>query len=73
MVAELYESFLYAQSAKDLWKELEERYGQSNRPLIYHVERELRKVSQGSSTIAAYFNKLKKFWDESQFEWCSCV
>nr|GEV00660.1 hypothetical protein [Tanacetum cinerariifolium] len=55
MVAELFESFLYAQFASDLWKELEERYGQSNGPLIYHVEREL---------IAAYFNKLKKFWDE---------
>nr|GEU50923.1 hypothetical protein [Tanacetum cinerariifolium] len=36
MVAELSESFLYAQSASDLWKELEERYGQSNGPLIYH-------------------------------------
>ncbi|GKE31324.1 hypothetical protein Tco_1450646, partial [Tanacetum coccineum] len=34
MVAELSESFLYAQSASDLWKELEERYGQSNGPLI---------------------------------------
>ncbi|GKC94116.1 pyridoxal 5'-phosphate synthase-like subunit PDX1.2, partial [Tanacetum coccineum] len=64
MVAELSESFLYAQSASDLWKELEERYGQSNGPLIYHVERELSKVSQGNSSIATYFNKLKKFWDE---------
>ncbi|GKC00994.1 hypothetical protein Tco_0987130 [Tanacetum coccineum] len=64
MVAELSESFLYAQSARDLWKELEERYCQSNGPLIYHVERELSKVTQGNSTIAAYFNKLKKFWDE---------
>ncbi|GJT84348.1 NSP-interacting kinase 1-like protein [Tanacetum coccineum] len=44
--------------------ELEEIYGQSNGPLIYHVERELSKVSQGNSIVAAYFNKLKKFWDE---------
>ncbi|GKB70266.1 pyridoxal 5'-phosphate synthase-like subunit PDX1.2 [Tanacetum coccineum] len=64
MIAELLESFLYAQSARDLWKELEKRYGQSNGPLIYHVERELSKVSQGNSIVAAYFNKLKKFWDE---------
>ncbi|GJW51732.1 hypothetical protein Tco_0093083 [Tanacetum coccineum] len=40
MIVKLSESFLYAQSARDLWKELEERYGQSNGPLIYHVERE---------------------------------
>ncbi|GKA24643.1 NSP-interacting kinase 1-like protein [Tanacetum coccineum] len=51
-------------SASDLWKELEERYGQSNGPLIYHVERELKKVSQGNSSIVTFFNKLKKFWDE---------
>nr|GEU36731.1 hypothetical protein [Tanacetum cinerariifolium] len=47
MVAELSKSFLYAQSASDLWKELEERYDQSNGLLIYHVESELSKVSQG--------------------------
>nr|GFB50131.1 hypothetical protein CTI12_AA340690 [Tanacetum cinerariifolium] len=52
------------QSARDLWKELEERYGQSNGPLIYHVKRELSKVSQGNSNMAAHFNKLKKVWDE---------
>ncbi|PWA68650.1 hypothetical protein CTI12_AA306460 [Artemisia annua] len=76
MIAELSESFLYAQSARDLWKELEERYGQSNGPLIYHVERELSKVSQGNSTVAAYFNKLKRFWDElhnlNGVSGCSC-
>ncbi|GJT98495.1 hypothetical protein Tco_1094013 [Tanacetum coccineum] len=38
MVAELSESFLYAQSASDLWKELEEQYGQINGPLIYHID-----------------------------------
>ncbi|GJY92530.1 hypothetical protein Tco_0508312 [Tanacetum coccineum] len=48
MVAELSESFLYAQSARDLWKELKEIHCQSNGPLIYHVERELSKVPQGS-------------------------
>ncbi|PWA70727.1 hypothetical protein CTI12_AA279710 [Artemisia annua] len=40
MIAELSDSFLYSQSASDLWKDLEERYGTSNGPLIYQVERE---------------------------------
>ncbi|GKC80234.1 hypothetical protein Tco_1131008 [Tanacetum coccineum] len=35
MTAELSEVFLYAQSAFELWKEIAERYGQSNGPLIY--------------------------------------
>lgn len=57
-------------------KILLERYGQSNGPLIYHIERELSKVSQGNLTVAAYFTKIKKFWDElytlNGIPTCSC-
>ncbi|GKB44838.1 hypothetical protein Tco_0889780 [Tanacetum coccineum] len=45
-------------------EEIAERYGQSNGPLIYQLQRELNNVSQGSLSVAAYFNKLKKCWDE---------
>ncbi|GJZ38836.1 hypothetical protein Tco_0585399 [Tanacetum coccineum] len=44
MVAELSDAFLYADSAYELWKEIYERYGQSNGPLIYQNERELINV-----------------------------
>ncbi|GJU43984.1 putative RNA-directed DNA polymerase, eukaryota, reverse transcriptase zinc-binding domain protein [Tanacetum coccineum] len=64
MVAELSDAFLYADSAYELWKEIYERYGQSNGPLIYQNERELINVVQGNLYVAAYFNKMKKFWDE---------
>ncbi|GJY06414.1 copia protein, partial [Tanacetum coccineum] len=40
-------AFLYAQSACELWKEIRERYGQSNGLLVYQLERELSKISQG--------------------------
>ncbi|GJS73701.1 pyridoxal 5'-phosphate synthase-like subunit PDX1.2 [Tanacetum coccineum] len=76
MVAELSEAFLYAQSAAELWKEIKERYGQSNGPLIYQLQRELSNVSQGNLTIAAYFNKHKRCWDElhnlNGIPVCSC-
>ncbi|GJZ34068.1 retrovirus-related pol polyprotein from transposon TNT 1-94 [Tanacetum coccineum] len=42
-------AFLYAQSACDLWKEIAERYGQSNGPLIYQLEMELSQITQGVS------------------------
>lgn len=32
--------------------------------MIYQLQRELSEISQGSATIAAYFNKLKRCWDE---------
>ncbi|PWA97930.1 hypothetical protein CTI12_AA024620 [Artemisia annua] len=60
MVTELSDAFLYAQSACELWKEIGERYGQSNGPLLYQLERELRKITRGNLSIAAFFNKLKR-------------
>nr|GFC51990.1 hypothetical protein CTI12_AA401880 [Tanacetum cinerariifolium] len=42
------------------YMEIAERYGQSNGLLIYQLERELSKITQGNLTIASYFNKLKK-------------
>ncbi|GJU49906.1 pre-mRNA-splicing factor ATP-dependent RNA helicase DEAH10, partial [Tanacetum coccineum] len=46
MVAELSDAFLYAQSACELWKEIAERYGQSNGPLMYQLEREHNQITQ---------------------------
>nr|GEU89786.1 uncharacterized mitochondrial protein AtMg00810-like [Tanacetum cinerariifolium] len=43
-----------------------QRYGQSNEPLIYQLERELSHISQGNIGIAFYFNKLKRCSDELQ-------
>ncbi|GKB33100.1 pyridoxal 5'-phosphate synthase-like subunit PDX1.2 [Tanacetum coccineum] len=76
MVAELSNAFLYAQSTCELWKEIAKRYGQSNGPFIYQLERELSQITQGKRelsqitqgnlTIASFFNKLKRCWDELQ-------
>ncbi|GKB71281.1 pyridoxal 5'-phosphate synthase-like subunit PDX1.2 [Tanacetum coccineum] len=46
MVTELSDAFLYAQSVSELWKEIAERYGQSNGPLVYQLERELNSNSK---------------------------
>nr|GFC50547.1 hypothetical protein [Tanacetum cinerariifolium] len=76
MVAELSNAFLYAQSACELWKEITKRYRQSNGPFIYQLERKLSLITQGNLTIALFFNKLKRCWDELQnlngFPTCNC-
>ncbi|GKB91690.1 hypothetical protein Tco_0963962 [Tanacetum coccineum] len=64
MVADLSNAILYADSAYELWKEICERYGQSNGPLIYQNEWELSNVVQGNLSMGTYFNKMKKFWDQ---------
>ncbi|GJW93892.1 hypothetical protein Tco_0173564 [Tanacetum coccineum] len=42
------------------------RLGKSNGPLIYQLEREPSQITQGNLTMASFFNKLKKCWDDLQ-------
>lgn len=48
----------------ELWQDLYERYTQNSGPQIFHLEREIYQIEQGNLTIAAYFSKLKRYWDE---------
>ncbi|KAJ8756043.1 hypothetical protein K2173_024590 [Erythroxylum novogranatense] len=73
---DIVESFLYAVSARDLWKDLERRYGECNGPLLYQLKREISSISQGDLCISRYFTKLKSLWDElnclAPIPQCSC-
>ncbi|KAL0412865.1 UNVERIFIED_CONTAM: hypothetical protein Sradi_1488200 [Sesamum radiatum] len=61
---DIVESFLYVDTARDLWLEIEERYGVSNGPLVYQLQREIASATQGTLSVSAYFAKLKTLWDE---------
>ncbi|XP_020555141.1 uncharacterized protein LOC110013299 [Sesamum indicum] len=43
---DIVESFMYTKTSKELWTELENRYGQSNGPMEYRLKRELASLSQ---------------------------
>ncbi|KAL2228047.1 UNVERIFIED_CONTAM: Retrovirus-related Pol polyprotein from transposon TNT 1-94 [Sesamum indicum] len=58
------EAFLYTTSSRNLWLDLEARFGASNGPLLYQLQKEVSSVSQGNTSLAAYSIKLKKLWDE---------
>ncbi|KAL0342499.1 UNVERIFIED_CONTAM: Retrovirus-related Pol polyprotein from transposon RE2 [Sesamum calycinum] len=40
------DAFMYVASARCVWLELEARYGKSNGPMIYNLEREISSISQ---------------------------
>ncbi|XP_074311892.1 uncharacterized protein LOC141647560 [Silene latifolia] len=44
--------------------EIQERYGQSNAPLLFQLKKELRNLGQDSNSVVEYYNKLKRRWDE---------
>ena len=77
IVPELADAFLYANSARELWDELIERFGQSNGPLLYQIQKEIKDLYQGNDNVAMYYTKLKKLWDEladlSEVSICDCV
>ncbi|XP_074297464.1 uncharacterized protein LOC141628190 [Silene latifolia] len=60
---EIAESILYS-GTQIAWKELEDRFGQSNGAQLYSVQKKLTDFSQGSDSISAYFTKVKSVWDE---------
>ncbi|XP_060200703.1 uncharacterized protein LOC132628967 [Lycium barbarum] len=55
---------IYSKSAKDLWKDLKDIFGQPNGAMLYHLQKQLADLVQGSSDIAGYYTKMKKIWDE---------
>ncbi|XP_016567422.1 uncharacterized protein LOC107865744 [Capsicum annuum] len=58
------DSVFYSRRAKDFWTDLEHRFGQPNGAKLYHLQKKLTDLVQGSSDIAGYFTKIKKLWDE---------
>nr|XP_016445482.1 PREDICTED: uncharacterized protein LOC107770663 [Nicotiana tabacum] len=58
------DNIIYSKSAMDLWTSLEHKFGQSNSAKLYHLQKELHGLSQGTNVIATYFTKLKSLWDE---------
>ncbi|KAL2246225.1 UNVERIFIED_CONTAM: hypothetical protein Sindi_2890700 [Sesamum indicum] len=58
---ELAKSFMYISSFSELWLELEARFGESNNPMIYELQREIGLVMQGNMSITEYYTKLKAY------------
>ena len=60
----LHGSIAYAETAKELWSDLKDRYSQSNEIRIHQLKREITLANQGGQSVTVYFTKLKTLWDE---------
>uniref|UniRef100_A0A803LC78 Retrotransposon Copia-like N-terminal domain-containing protein n=1 Tax=Chenopodium quinoa TaxID=63459 RepID=A0A803LC78_CHEQI len=72
----LAESFMFVNSSADLWKEISERFGQSNAPQVFELHISLSSSNQNNDSIAEYYGRLKSVWDQLQilegFPDCTC-
>ncbi|XP_075096450.1 uncharacterized protein LOC142174537 [Nicotiana tabacum] len=57
---EIADSVEYANDDVELWKELEDRYEQTNGARLYQIQKEINDLSQGTLDITTYYTKLKK-------------
>ncbi|XP_070675660.1 uncharacterized protein [Malus domestica] len=71
---DLAESVLFSTTAKVVWDDLRERFSQSNTPCIFQLNREIATISQVTSSVSAYFTRLKGLWEElaSYNDHCTC-
>nr|XP_008350467.1 TMV resistance protein N-like [Malus domestica] len=72
-VDEISDSILYMTDAHAI---LRERCSQSHAPRIFQLQRDIASLTQDQLSIAAYYTKLKKLWDElasySDSTSCTC-
>ena len=61
VVPTIAESLMCVPSAKELWTELDERFGEAQGPLIYQLNRDLVLLSQGNDPVSMYYSRMKKY------------
>ncbi|KAH9652496.1 protein kinase domain-containing protein [Citrus sinensis] len=74
---ELAGSVLYAQSAREVWQDLQERFQQTNAPKIYELKQAISNLRQGDASVSLYYTRMKALWDElnslQQVGPCTCA
>ena len=73
---EIADVLILSESAKGFWDDLVERYGQPSAPQLYSIKKEVTGLMQNEMSVAEYYGKLKRSWDELNsldgFPECSC-
>ncbi|XP_021713603.1 uncharacterized protein LOC110681785 [Chenopodium quinoa] len=57
-------SILFVETAREIWLDLEERFGHASSAQLYALQQEISGAEQDTMSISEYYNHLKKLWDE---------
>uniref|UniRef100_A0A2N9HI29 Retrotransposon Copia-like N-terminal domain-containing protein n=1 Tax=Fagus sylvatica TaxID=28930 RepID=A0A2N9HI29_FAGSY len=61
---EIASSVIYANTAREIWEDLKERFAQGNGPRIFEIQKSISTLSQDQSSVSNYYTRLKSLWDE---------
>ena len=69
-------SVIYADTTKEVWDDLYNRFSQGNLARIFQIKRAICTLLQEQSSITAYYTKFKTLWDKlasyTSIPNCSC-
>ena len=58
------QSIVYIENARELWKDLRERFSKGYHFRISYLLQELHSIRQGERDVTKFFTKLKTLWEE---------
>ncbi|XP_070015307.1 uncharacterized protein [Nicotiana sylvestris] len=61
---ELLGGIVYKSSAHKVWTDLKDKFDKVDRSRIFYLHKDIATLSQGISSVSAYFSKLIDFWEE---------
>ncbi|XP_015166201.1 uncharacterized protein [Solanum tuberosum] len=64
LAKDIADSVEYVTDSVELWKELEDRYDQTNGAKLYQIQKEINDLTQGVLDITSYYTKMKRLWEE---------
>uniref|UniRef100_A0A2N9G504 Uncharacterized protein n=1 Tax=Fagus sylvatica TaxID=28930 RepID=A0A2N9G504_FAGSY len=60
----IHASVLYKPTAYVIWKELQDKFSQSNGPQIFQHEKEIGSLTQNQNSVSDYYTHLQGLWEE---------
>ncbi|XP_019251339.1 PREDICTED: uncharacterized protein LOC109230278 [Nicotiana attenuata] len=76
LAKEISDSVEYVNDSAELWRELEDRYDQTNGAKLYQIQKEINDLTHGSLDITTYYTRMKRLWEElntlSTKSQCNC-
>jgi hypothetical protein len=61
---QIHASVLYKPTAYIIWKELQEKFSQSNGPQIFQLEKDIGSLTQNQNPVSDYYTQLQGLWEE---------
>lgn len=69
-------SVLFFKTAREIWLDLEDRFGYASMTQIFSLEQQLVDANQGSKSVSDFFTEMKTLWDAmsdvSPLPCCTC-